>query len=108
MKRSTIILIAVLVFLITIGVLSIIYRWVGFGCFFLGLIFVEWALLLRAKNETLKESNKMMLEQIASFGKQVGENAIQIKFLTELITNYTNTPEKENKDDEPKEDKAGE
>lgn len=108
MKRNTIILIVFFAFLITMGVLSIVFRWVGFGCFFLGLIFVEWALLLRAKNETLKESNKMMLEQIASFGKQVGENAIQIKFLTELITNYTNTPDKENKEDEPKEDKAGE
>lgn len=106
MKRNTIILIVFLVFLVTIGVLSIMFRWVGFGCFFLGLIFIEYALLLRAKNETLKESNKMMLEQITTFGKQVGENAIQIKFLTELITSYVNTPEKENKEDEQKDDKA--
>lgn len=105
MKRSTIILIIVLIFLITLGVLSVMFRWVGLGCFFFGLVSLEYALLLRAKNATLKESNKMMLEQIASFGKQVGENAIQIKFLTELITNYVNTPDKEN---EPKEDKAGE
>ena len=107
MKRNTIILIVFLALLITLGVLSIMFRWVGFGCFFLGLIFLEYALLLRAKNETLKESNKMMVEQIASFGKQVGENAIQIKFLTELITNYVNTSDNENKEDESTEDKAG-
>ena len=107
MRYSTIILIIFLALLITLGVLSIIFRWIGYGCFFLGLIFLEYALLLRAKNETLKESNKMMLEQITSFGKQVGENAIQIKFLTELITNYV-APNTENKEDEPKEDKAGE
>lgn len=108
MKRNTIILIVFFAFLITTGVLSIVFRWVGFGCFFLGLIFVEWALLLRAKNETLKESNRMMVDQIASFGKQVGENAIQIKFLTELITNYVNTPDNENKENESKDDEADE
>lgn len=59
--------------------------------FFLGVVFLLYALIIKAQNAVLHDVNKRLVEQVKTMSEHVGDTALRVKILTEYITKLQET-----------------
>lgn len=78
----------VLFVIAAIIVLSIIFKWVGFGCMVVGFCCMAYAIGVKAQNAVLTDINERTLKQLELHSKALGEARIQLKLLTKALAKH--------------------